>query len=207
MKLTLALVIICTLVFLYEVFSPTPAEKIFDEFGFSGRNLLSRPWILITSIFLHADLSHFLSNMAILFLFGYAVEKQLGLRMLLIFFLGAIVGDLLSLLFYGFETISIGASGGIFALIGIGMIVSPFLPGLPIIPLGLIGLVYAIYAAIDFVTMPTQQISYAAHFGGLIIGMLSGFRHEGWHRGIKILLVMFIVLLLIPYVWMTLTHI
>ena len=77
------------------------------------------------------------------------------------------------------------------------MIVTPFFWG---IPLGLIGISYAVYTAIDFVTMPVTGISYAAHFGGLMIGMAFGFRMEGWERGLKILLVMFIIMLLVPYV-------
>ena len=128
--------------------------------------------------------------------------------MLLIFFLGAFAGDFLSLAFYPFDSIAIGASAGIFALIGVGMIVKPFdlsmYPLIVPIPLALLGMLYAIYNTIGFITGTPANISYIAHFGGLFIGLAFGIRHEGWHRGIRIILVMLLIMMLIPFVWLSL---
>ncbi|MBI5061868.1 MAG: rhomboid family intramembrane serine protease [Candidatus Aenigmarchaeota archaeon] len=208
MKATLALILICVVVFAYEVL--LAPDSFFDDYGFSGTNMLSKPYVLVTSIFIHADLTHILSNIAVLFFFGIAVESELRpKKMLLIFFLGAFAGDLLSLFIYPFDAVSIGASAGIFALIGVGMIVKPidfslypfFLP----IPLALLGMVYTLYNAIGFFTGPSN-ISYIAHFGGLLVGLAFGIQKEGWRRGFMVIIVTFMILLLIPAVWLVMTQ-
>jgi len=202
MKATLVLISICIIVFAYEVFFAPPT--FFDDFGFSGQNLFSRPYVLLTSIFMHADLTHILSNIAVLFFFGIAVEKELGMKkMLLIFFLGAFAGDMLSLVFYPFDSISIGASAGIFGLIGVGMIVKPLdlslYPLIIPIPLALLGIIYAFYNTIGFITGQPPDVSYVGHFGGLFAGLTFGVKREGWRRALTILIVMFMIMLIIPF--------
>ncbi len=208
MRATLALIIVCVAVFAYEAL--LAPDSFFDDYGFSGKNLLSKPYVLVTSIFIHGDIVHILSNIAVLFFFGVAVESELGVKkMLLIFFLGAFAGDLFSLLIYPFDAVSIGASGGVFALIGVGMIVKPmdfslypfFLP----VPLALLGMIYTIYNAVGFFTGPSN-ISYIAHFGGLLVGLAFGIQKEGWRRSIVVVAVTFVILLLVPALWLLLTH-
>jgi len=186
----------------------TDHKAFVDDFGFSGKNLLTKPWTLITSIFLHADIVHLLSNLFILLFFGMAVEAELGRKMLLIFFLGAFAGDFLSLLFYPFGTISIGASAGIFALIGAGILVRPFdfsfYPFIMPIPLAFLGIFYALYNIYGFIAEPASEISYIAHFGGLFVGMYYGFKTVGTKRGVEIILLALAVMVLIPIILMLL---
>ena len=209
MKLTILLISIMLIVFAAEVFLIEDLDGFFNQYGFSGENLFSRPWVLVTSIFVHGDLVHILSNIAVMFFFGSAIEGELGnKRFLLVFFLGAFAGDIFSLFFYPFDTVGIGASAGIFALIGVGMIVKPFdlsfYPYFLPVPLGLLGIIYAVYNAIGFVSGPSN-ISYVAHFGGLFVGLLFGFRQEGWKRGIGIVILMIAIMLMIPLVLLVLT--
>lgn len=217
MKASLFLCLICVLVFIYTLSLPSDAQdSLVERYGFSGENLFSHPDVLLTSTFLHGSWEHLLSNILILFFFGSAVEGELGKRkMLLIFFLGAIAGDLFSLIFYftgiyGWSLPSIGASAGVFALIGTGMLVRPFdlsyYPYLIPIPLAFLGLIYAVYNAIGFVAGPSN-ISYIAHFGGLFLGLYFGFKHEGWREGLRIILVMIMIMILTPYIWTTLMNI
>lgn len=77
------------------------------------------PLRLITSIFLHAGIIHFAMNAWALKLLGSQTENFYGhIKTLIIFIYSGIVGNLLSLLFMGENTISVGASGAIFGLMG-----------------------------------------------------------------------------------------
>lgn len=206
MKLTWLLVLLCVIGFTAGVYF---GEPFYNEYGFSLNNLQQRPYVLLTSIFMHASLEHLLSNMLVLIFFGLAVEAELGWRkMLLIFFLGAFAGDLLSIAAYPADQIAVGASAGIFALMGTGMLVRPldlsFYPLVVPIPLALLGLAYALYNAYGFIAGIDPEISYIAHFGGLFVGLAFGFRREGWRRGIKIIAVTFLVMVLIPLAWLLL---
>lgn len=201
MRLTILLILLTAAVFIYSVFYGT--EAFFDTYGFSGKNLVARPYVLVTSIFLHGGLQHLLSNILIWLFFGLAVESELGTKkMLAILFLGAFAGDLASLLVYPFDAVSIGASAGVFALVGAGMLVRPldlsFYPIIIPIPLALLGMFYAIYNAYEFVFAPVSNISYIGHFGGLAVGLLFGFRQKGFRHGIKVILLTVAIMILVP---------
>ncbi|MDR1239003.1 MAG: rhomboid family intramembrane serine protease [Treponema sp.] len=78
-------------------------------------------WTFLTYMFLHDGVSHIFFNMFALFLFGIQVERQMGSREFLLFYLltGALAG-LFSFGFYaatGDERVALmGASGAIFAV-------------------------------------------------------------------------------------------
>ncbi|MFA4820439.1 MAG: rhomboid family intramembrane serine protease [Candidatus Aenigmatarchaeota archaeon] len=204
MKLTWILALLCVAGFAVGAYA---GEDFYNAYGFSLNNLQSNPVVLVTSIFMHGSLEHLLSNVFVLLFFGLAVESELGKRkMLLIFFLGAFAGDLLSLVVYAPDQIAVGASAGIFALVGVGMLVRPldlsFYPLVMPIPLALLGLGYALYNAYGFVVNLDPEVSYIAHFGGLFVGLVFGLRREGWKKGLKIIVVTFLVMILIPVVWM-----
>ena len=202
---TIAIIILMLVAFAYTFFFVTDVEAFFSAYGFSGANLLSRPYVLITSIFLHAGIVHLLSNVLTLMFFGSAIESELGRpKMLAIFFIGAFVGDLFSLFIYPFDAVAVGASAGIFALIGAGIFVKPFdlsmYPFMVPLPLALLGIMYAVYNAYGFVSGPSN-ISYIAHFGGLLVGVIYGVRREGWKRSFLIVSLVLLVLISIPIVW------
>jgi rhomboid protease GluP len=73
---------------------------------------------LVTSIFVHVDLLHLLSNCLFLLVFGFKVEERLlAWQYYFVFIISGIMGGLLSFV-YGADSISAGASGGIFGLLG-----------------------------------------------------------------------------------------
>jgi rhomboid protease GluP len=77
---------------------------------------------LFTSIFVHVNILHFLSNCLFLFIFGLRAEENLlSWHYYLIFIVSGLMGGLLSLSF-GFGVISAGASGGIFGLLGTDLV-------------------------------------------------------------------------------------
>ena len=73
---------------------------------------------LFSPMFLHAGVIHFVLNMLALWFVGYAVEMNHGfVSAAILFIVPAIGGTIISALFLP-EYISVGASGGIFGLIG-----------------------------------------------------------------------------------------
>lgn len=87
-----------------------------DSFLIVQKNQL---WRIISPIVLHAGLIHFTMNMLAIWVIGGAVEQCHGfVRVLLLFFISAIGGNILSAVFLP-DYISVGASGGIFGLIGV----------------------------------------------------------------------------------------
>jgi membrane associated rhomboid family serine protease len=87
--------------------------------GNSAETIKDREWWRVfTALFLHANLLHLGMNGAGLWLFGSAVEKTIGRwRFLLIFLLAGALGNLVSASMARYD-LSVGASGGIFGVIG-----------------------------------------------------------------------------------------
>lgn len=188
MKLTYILILLMALAFAWEFFNPATAV----QYVFSGSVAFSEPWVWVTSIFLHADIVHLLSNVLVLFFFGLAVEGEMGWKkMLLIFFLGAFAGHVGGLLFYAPAVQALGASAGIFALVGAGMLVRPLdwsvYPFFVPIPLVFLGILYTVWNVYGFFYGGEGNISFVGHLGGLAIGLLFGFRHKGVKKSLKTL--------------------
>lgn len=126
-------------------------------------------WQPITYMFVHADLSHLLVNMLGLFFFGTAVERSMGSREFLLFYLlTGLLAGLASFAIYAVSgawySLLVGASGAIFALLLAFAIVNPdaniYLYGLipvraPVLVLG--------YAAIEIASQVFSFRSGVAH--------------------------------------------
>ena len=85
-------------------------------------DIFSRPWIIITYMFLHGSPYHLLFNMYILYIFGPLLEQRIGAnRFLLIYFLSGIMAAFGSL----FYSASLGASGAIMGILGVLIILMP----------------------------------------------------------------------------------
>lgn len=77
------------------------------------------PIRLVSSVFLHIGLIHFVMNAWALKILGEQAESFYGhIKMLIIFIYSGIIGNLLSLILMPSNTISAGASGAIFGLMG-----------------------------------------------------------------------------------------
>lgn len=130
---------------------------------------------LLTSAFLHADFFHLFFNMYSLYSFGGVVLEIFKEKSFLtIYFLSAIFASLGSYFLVYFTkdyTISVGASGAIFGLVGAILAYSIHEKNNYFIRQ--IGIVVAINLAIGF--MPNSHIDNAAHIFGLICGCFLGF--------------------------------
>ncbi|PWC75479.1 hypothetical protein TSH64_11510 [Azospirillum sp. TSH64] len=140
---------------------------------------------LFGHVLVHGDLTHLLSNMAVLWLLGDAVERQVGhLRYLLLFLAGTVAAALTEgLLTADRMAPLIGASGAICALMGAFLWMRPRAGLLSRrLPRRLVQgaiLVFALLnAAMTFVPLsaesPLAEVGWGAHAGGLAAGLLLG---------------------------------
>ena len=130
------------------------------------------PWTLVTSMFTHYDFWHIFTNMLTLYFFGrFLIVLVDAKNMLLVYFIGGIVGNIVFLLLSpGF---AIGASGAVFALGGALTVIMPklkvFVFPIPApIPLWVATLVG--FLILSFL----PGIAWQAHLGGLVVGLIFG---------------------------------
>lgn len=82
---------------------------------FDPRHAFTRPWTLVTYMFLHGGLMHIAFNMLALFFFGPRIEARIGGRpFTILYFASGISGAVLSMFFSGSPIV--GASGGVFGV-------------------------------------------------------------------------------------------
>jgi membrane associated rhomboid family serine protease len=96
-----------------------------ESFMLVSSDVLFRPWILLTSMFLHGSLSHLIFNMYALLIFGPLIEQRIGIkRFIILYFTAGILASLGSTLFYH---AALGASGAIMGVLGITIMLLPHL--------------------------------------------------------------------------------
>ena len=167
--ITLSLIIIN--IFCFITFNIIlPIEYIYTLVQINENILQGEYWRLFTSMFLHADIFHIFSNMIALLLFGSAVENNYSkLEYLIIYFISGLIGNLFSLLLLPLNTISLGASGAIFGLIGASFVLYTVAGERTLIFLGLFYLAYFIISSF------APGINLWAHLFGLLGGILFGY--------------------------------
>ncbi|NNG11579.1 MAG: rhomboid family intramembrane serine protease [Arenibacter sp.] len=134
---------------------------------------------MVTSGFLHVDLSHLFFNMFTLYFFADVVISWFGpSKFVMLYFISLVAGSLLALYFHKREPYysAVGASGAVTGILYAAILLEPqmrlgimFIPiPLPAYVLGIIYLFYSIYG------MKTRlgNIGHTAHFGGAIGGYL-----------------------------------
>jgi membrane associated rhomboid family serine protease len=88
----------------------------FDQLVLVPAMIPTRPWTLITYMFLHGGLGHIGFNMLALYFFGSRVELRIGSQhFILLYLISGMAGGLLSLVFTPSAPI-IGASGAVFGV-------------------------------------------------------------------------------------------
>ena len=143
------------------------------------------PWSFITSIFLHGSIAHIFFNGFALFMFGPYLERQIGTRDFILFFLAAgIIGNACYVLAILAGIIpsapALGASGAIYGILGALSILLP----------SLVVYIYFVPMPIRYATIlwlaletigtfnPNSGIASVAHLGGLLFGIAYGFYYK-----------------------------
>lgn len=117
--ITYALIVLNIMVYLFMVLYDVDGTYFYalaNNYEFVQNGQIYR---LLTSMFLHSDIIHIACNMYALYILGPQVERYYGkTKFLLIYLLSGLLGSIFSCAFMSADTISIGASGAIFGLLG-----------------------------------------------------------------------------------------
>ncbi len=181
MVVSASILIISALVFLIEIV--VSDQTIVRDLGFYPRDIVDNYSIyrFLTPIYIHGDFLHLISNFLPLFFLGMQLESKLGWkRFLLLFFGSGIIAHCLvlslspvELLEQSMRTVSIGASGAVFGLLGGYWFLYPkdeVVFPLIIIKKWPISLIFIIYGGLETVLIlfgGNDNISHVAHLGGL----------------------------------------
>lgn len=190
---SMAIIFLCVISFLLEVIlmsvDPRLGYFYMNTFQFDPNYLLTRPWTLVTYIFLHSGLIHLLFNMIVMYFFGTALERRVGNKQLLrVFFAAGILSALgytfLSRPIFGISPGSmIGASGAIYGVFAALTILEPELRVyVYFIPMRLKHAL-VLFAVLDFLMVhSTDMIAHTAHLSGLFVGLYMGLRMKEKYR-------------------------
>ncbi len=197
---TVAFIISCVLVFLYDTSLPMPSREAFIYrfgaipavvLGYAQlpHELVSLPpyGTLLTSMFLHGGWMHLIGNMLYLWIFGNNIEDVMGHAKFVVFYL--LCGILAALSHAWIDPEStipmVGASGAIAGVLGGYLLLYPHARVLVLIPFGFIG-TFHVPAAIVLGLWFFMQVfsggmslghqgggvAFFAHIGGFLAGMI-----------------------------------
>lgn len=154
--------------------------------------LITRPWTLISNMFLHIGFFHLLGNLIWLYFLGQLFMQFLGERKLLTVYLsGGLAGAALFIVFYNLfpvfadalpEATGLGASASIIAII---VAIGTYTPNTPIHLFGLVSIKLK-YIVLFKVIMDLAFISngnsggHIAHLGGALLGYVFA---KQWLKG------------------------
>lgn len=168
----------------FLITNPLVSEKAIDLIAVpsSLRTLLTRPWTLLTYMFLHKDIWHILFNMLWLYWFGTIFLQYLDQKKLVsVYLLGGISGALVYILSFNIfpaftglvgESVAIGASASVMAVV---IAIAAYVPDYTVhlLLLGRVKIKYmalAILVLTSFMDFSVNSGGKLAHIGGAIFG-------------------------------------
>ena len=169
---TVFFVLVNVLIFLICTFT---GDLLYNKGTFNARMFWEDKeyYRILTSIFLHWDINHLVSNMLVLYYLGEVVEKYFGRAKYAVIYIAAgILGNVLSAWYEIYEGIyisSAGASGAVFGIIGALFVLVCIHRGhLEQITMGrlLFMILYSLYSG-----FAEKGVNNAAHIGGFVSGM------------------------------------
>jgi membrane associated rhomboid family serine protease len=152
---------------------------ILQRFGLVPATIGKEPWTLFTYMFVHAGWSHIIFNMITLYFFGTFVMALIGeTAFLTTYFVGGIAGGLVYMAFSSLMDNSysmvVGASGAIYSMGGLLMVLRPNTRVITFpIPIPM-PLWIAILIGFVFVSF-LPGVAWQAHLGGLVYGLAIGY--------------------------------
>lgn len=140
-------------------------------------------WRLITSAFLHTGVLHILFNMYALYIFGPMLERYLGVtRFLVMYFTVALGGSVFVYLLSPERTLTIGASGAVFGLFAVALVL--------LIRQRQNVTFLLVLLAINAVLSLQSGISWQGHLGGfvtgLVVGLMFAFAPRRWRTYVQV---------------------
>ena len=169
---TRTILIVTAAAFLVELL---PGLNLLHRLSFVPALALEQPWRVLSVALVHAQPSplHLLANMIGLFFFGSFVERALGhWRFLTVYLIGTVGGSTMVLLLAepfsrDWVTNHIGASGAVFAIIGVLLVPTRRLDR------NLTGVVAFVVLNFGYGFL-VEGVSWQSHLGGLLTGFVLG---------------------------------
>lgn len=190
---TIALVVLNVLVFLYETTLPVEElQRFIFEFGVIPAEIERGQdyFTLLTSMFVHGGFGHVFGNMLFLWIFGDNIEQRFGPVIYLLFYLGCGLAASYAHIATNSGSIvpSVGASGAISGVMGAYVLLYPRNPvrvlvwfwGIFYVPaylfLGVWFLMQLINGLVELqvATAQTSGVAFWAHIGGFVGGLAAG---------------------------------
>lgn len=206
-KITFYLIVINIAVFIIEIFLITKNPDALNSFIFQPEHLKSFNFIpMIASWFLHAGILHLFGNMIALFIFGRVVEIELRAKMLIVYFVAAVISDLISAI-AGIG--GIGASGAIAGLVAVGILIKPFYTTfIGGAPLFILGWGYILADVMGILVPQQTNINHFAHLGGYLSVLVLYFIFSREHKqkmvkGLMINIAVLVLILLFKLVFLS----
>jgi len=186
---TVSLIVVNVLVFLYEVLSPPEVQKLLILSGgaipveivnlvdLPPRDILPVPGSIWTSMFLHGGWLHLIGNMWFLWIFGDNVEESLGrARYLLFYFLVGTVGALAQCFTMPQSAAPmIGASGAVAGALGGYVLLYPRAKIVTLVLWFFVDVPAWIFLGLWFVSQfyvgEGSGVAWMAHVGGFLAGI------------------------------------
>lgn len=144
-------------------------------------DIFTRPWILISHMFLHADGFHLLFNMMFLFFFGPELERRIGgKRFLYVYFISGLVAALgysiWSIFIMNQNGYAVGASGALFGIFACLAILAPdIVVYVYFIPMKItIALIFFALFDLLFIGSAGDVVARSAHLSGVVAGLAFG---------------------------------
>lgn len=128
-----------------------------------------QPWRILSVALVHSSIWHVGLNMLALWLIGRSLEPLLGRWRFVTLYLLSTLGGSVAVTLLSFTTPVVGASGAIFGLFGALLVIGRHIGA----NIAGIAVVLGINLAIGFV--PGFNVSWQAHVGGLVVGLVVGF--------------------------------
>jgi membrane associated rhomboid family serine protease len=199
--MTIGLIVINVLIFLFEVSAGRNLEVLFNKFALipdkyfslvakGGFNYIQRFSPFITSQFLHGGWLHVIGNMWFLWIFGDNIEDRLGhFKFILFYLLCGVAAGLAHVYTNSSSAVpTVGASGAIAGVMGAYTILYPrakvltlfifffFIRFIEVPAFLFLGVWFSIQFISGAVTMASSSsdagIAWFAHIGGFVVGII-----------------------------------
>jgi membrane associated rhomboid family serine protease len=186
---TVVLITLNVLVFLYQIFSPEGLQYSIYRMGaipyeithfttISQLPRISPPLTLLTSLFLHGSFLHLFGNMLYLWIFGNNIEDFLGpFRYILFYLLSGLGASLVHIIFHPSSMIPmIGASGAIAGVLGAYFLLYPGARVITLVFFWILPVPAFFILGLWFVAQVMNigiggGVAWFAHVGGFLIGV------------------------------------
>lgn len=194
--------------FLLRGFAYASTQTIYEFGAMNGRTIQYFPsqiWRLVSAIFVHIGLEHFVMNMITLYFIGRQAEDIFGSwNFLFLYLMSGILGNVF-VFFFTPNVVAAGASTSLFGIFG-AIITLRYAVRNPYIQQ--LGQLYLVLLVMNLVLSLTPGISLAGHLGGAVGGALCAviFPVRGERRayqvGQRLLALIAYVVLALGMIWL-----